>query len=64
MVRVSLKCIVDSLHSCGNRVERITAWLSVNSLLSDDSSGIYKTMFTKVPFNGSPSSTADRTESL
>lgn len=24
-VRLILKCIVDNLHSCGNRVERITA---------------------------------------
>ena len=44
VVLFSLKCMVDSLVSWGNRVERITAWSMVKSELSPLSFGISRTI--------------------
>ena len=64
VVLFSLKCIVESLVSCGNKVDSVTACDRANRELSPLSCAISKTMVTYVPFSGRPSSMVYLMESL
>lgn len=57
-VLLILKCMTDNLHSLGNKVLAINFWLRVKQLAASMSEGTSKTIFTQVPFRGSPSSDA------